>query len=279
MTNQTEDKARFRRQRTEQAIQLAMQSRWDDAIAANRAIIAVFPGEADAHNRLGKALTETGKIKEAREAYQRALEIEPTNGIARKNLDRLATMKAKTEPDRAQQVDTSLFIEEMGKSGITTLRPSNLKTLATLSAGDEIALKPVGSRLTVETMGGEYVSDIEPKLALRISRLLTGGNKYAAAVAGIGTDSVRVIIKETFQHPTQVGRLSFPAGKAGEVVRAYTKESLVRSDLDDDEDYLEDTEDWDDTEADAETETAAPRDVSLFDAARDEDGDDREFEE
>ena len=27
--------------------------------------------------------------------------------------------------------------------------------------------------------------------------------------------------------------LSFPAGKAGEVVRAYTKESLVRADLDD----------------------------------------------
>jgi len=280
MTNQTEDKARFRRQRTDQAFQLAMQSRWDDAIAANRAIIAVFPGEADAHNRLGKALTETGKIKEARESYQRALEIEPTNGIARKNLERLATMRAKTEPDRAQQVDTSLFIEEMGKSGVTTLRPPNLKTLATLSAGDEIALKLVGgSRLTVETMGGEYLSDIEPKLALRLSKLLSGGNKYAAAVAGIGTDSVRVIIKETFQHPNQVGRLSFPAGKAGEVVRAYTKESLVRSDMDDDEDYADDSEEWDDTETDTETEAVAPRDVSLFDAARDDDGDDREFEE
>jgi hypothetical protein len=254
-----------------------MQSRWDDAIAANRAIIASFPDEADAHNRLGKALSEVGKIKEAREAYQRALEIEPGNSIARKNLERLQALRAKAEPDRAQQVDTSLFIEEMGKTGLATLRPANMKMLATLSAGDEVAVKPVGSRLTVETMSGDYISDIEPKLALRLTKLIEGGNKYAAAVAGVATDSVRVIIKETFQHPSQAGRLSFPAGKAGDVVRPYTKESMVRADGEDDDDVTDEVEDWD--EGDAEAETTETRDVSLFDAARDDDGDDAEFDE
>jgi hypothetical protein len=274
--NQTEDKQRFKRQRTEQAIQLAMQSRWDEAITANKAIIATFPDEAEAHNRLGKALTEVGKIKEARSAYQRALEIEPANGIARKNLGRLQAMKAKAEPDRAQQVDTSLFIEEMGKTGVANLRPANMKTLTTLSAGDEVAIKPVGSRLTIETIAGEYVSDVEPKLALRLTKLIEGGNKYAAAVASIGADSVRVIIKETFQHPTQVGRLSFPAGKAGDVPRAYTKESMVRSDLDDDDEAADENEDWDDNEGEPEVEA---RDVSLFDAAREDDADEPEFDE
>ena len=274
--NSTEDKARAKRVRTDQAIQFAMQSRWDDAVAANRAIIAAFPREADAFNRLGKALSEVGKIKEAREAYQQALDIEPTNQIARKNLDRLASARAKAEPDKAQQVDASLFIEEMGKSGVSTLKPANMKALATLSAGDEVALKNVGSRLTVETMGGEYISDIEPKLSMRLTKLMTGGNKYAAAVAGMGEDTVRVIIKETFQHPNQVGRLSFPAGKAGDIVRPYTKESLVRSDLDDEDDVADETEDWDDTETDAETE---PREVNLFDAAREEDADEPDFEE
>lgn len=278
MTNQTQDKARFKRQRTEQAIQLAMQSRWDEAIAANKAIIASFPDEHDAYNRLGKALTETGKIKEAREAYQRALEIEPTNAIARKNLDRLAQMKSKTEPDKAQQVDTSLFIEEMGKTGVTTLRPQNMKTLATLSAGDEVALKLVGNRLTVETMADEYISDVEPKLALRLTRLMDAGNKYAAAVAGVAPDSVRVIIKETFQHPTQVGKLSFPAGKAGDVVRPYIRESMVRTDVDEDEDLGEEGEEWEEAEQEEET-AGAPRDVSLFDASAEEDTDDAEFEE
>jgi hypothetical protein len=272
--NQTEDKARFKRQRTEQAIHLATQSRWDDAITANKSILAVFPTEADAHNRLGKALSEIGKIKEARESYQRALEIEPTNMIARKNLDRLSTLKAKAEPDKAQQVDASLFIEEMGKSGVTKLRPANLKTLATLSAGDEVVLAPVGSRLTVETVAGEYIADVEPKLSMRLAKLIAGGNKYAAAVVSLEAEAVRVMIKETFQDPSQVGRLSFPAGKASDMVRPYTKESMARSDGEGDDDAADELEDWDDPDAEAET-----PEVSLYDAAAREDADDPEFEE
>jgi len=278
MTYKAEDRARIKRVRTDQAVQFAMQSRWDDAITANKAIIAVFPDEADAFNRLGKALSETGKIKEAREAYNKALGLEPTNMIARKNLDRLASARAKTEPDKAQQVDTSLFIEEMGKSGLTALKPAHLKMLATLSAGDEVALKGIGSRLTVETMAGEYISDIEPKLALRLSRLINGGNKYAAAVVGMTSDTVRVMIKETFQDPSQIGRLSFPAGKAGDTVRAYTKESLVRSDMDDDDEGVDELEEWEDTADEAEPEVE-PREVNLFDAAREEEPDEVEFEE
>jgi len=276
--NQTQDKARMKRLRTEQAVQFAAQSRWEDAIAANRAIVAAFPEDAEAYNRLGKALGETGKIKEAREAYQKALDIEPTNSIARKNLERLATARGKIEPDQAHQVDASLFIEEMGKTGVTTLQRVNTKTLSTLSAGDEVALKPAGSRLSIETIAGDYISDIEPKLAMRLSRLIEGGNKYAAAVAGIGDQTVRVIIKETFQHPTQVGRLSFPAGKAGDAIRPYTKESMVRSDMDDDDDSADEAEDWDETEADADTE-AEPREMGLFDAARAEEHDDSDFDE
>jgi len=274
--NQTEDKARLKRQKTAKAIEFAMASRWDDAITENKAIIATFPDEADAHNRLGKALSEVGKIKEARESYTRALELDPQNSIARKNLDRLSTLKAKAEPDKAQQVDASLFIEEMGKTGVTTLRPANIKLLATLSAGDEVTLVPVGSRLTVETAGNEYIADIEPKLALRLSKLLAGGNKYASAVAGLDADSVRVIIKETFQDPSQAGRLSFPAGKAGDLVRPYTKESIVRGDADDDEETTDEVEDWEDTEDDAATETT---EVSLFDATAHDDGDDNDFDE
>lgn len=278
MTYQTQDESRMKRVRTEQAIQFAMQSRWDDAIAANRAIISVFPEDAEAYNRLGKALSESGKIKEAREAYQRSLELNPGNSIARKNLERLAAAKAKAEPDKAHQVDASLFIEEMGKTGVTTLERVNMKMLATLSAGDEVALKPVGSRLSVETMAGEYVSDVEPKLAMRLTKLIEGGNKYAAAIAGLRDTSVRVIIKETFQHPSQVGRLSFPAGKAGETIRAYTRESLVRADLEDEEEAADESEDWEETETDLESE-AEPREMGLFDAARAEEHDDSDFDE
>ena len=276
---QAEDKTRMKRARTDHAIQLAMQSRWDEAIAANRQIIALFPDDAGAYNRLAKALSETGKIKEAREAYQKTLELEPTNNIARKNLERLASAKAKAEPDKAQQVDTSLFIEEMGKTGATRVKPANLKLLATLSAGDEVALKPVSTRLTLETMAGEYISDVEPKLAIRLRRLMEGGNQYAAAVSGIDGEEARIIIKETFQHPSQVGKLSFPAGKAGDVIRPYTKDTMLRSDLDDDEDLVDEVEDWaEDSEAEAEPESE-PRETSLYDAAAEEDTDDNDYDE
>lgn len=272
MTYQAEDKTRMKRARTEQAIQFAMQSRWDDAITANEAIIKAFPEDHEAYNRLGKALSETGRIKEAREAYQRALELDPTNAIARKNLERLASARAKAEPDRAQQVDTSLFIEEMGKTGVTTLRITNSKVLATLSAGDEVALKPEGNRLTLTTMADEYLGDVEPKLALRLTRLIAGGNKYAAAVAGIEGENVRIIIKETFQHPSQAGKLSFPGGKAGELVRPYVKEGMLRADLEEEEEFAEEGEEWEEAE-EVEGET---RETSLFEAATAEEAEDVE---
>ena len=72
--------------------------------------------------------------------------------------------------------------------------------------------------------------------------------------------------------------MSFPAGKAGDAIRPYTKESMVRSDMDDDEDVVDETEDWDETEADADTE-AEPREMGLFDAARAEEHDDGDFDE
>jgi hypothetical protein len=127
-------------------------------------------------------------------------------------------------------------------------------------------------------MAGEYISDVEPKLAIRLTKLITGGNQYAAAVTNLDAETVRVVIKETFQHPSQVGKLSFPAGKAGDVIRAYTKESLVRSDMDDDEDEVDETDDWTE-EPEAEAEAVEPRETSLYDAAAAEEADDVEFEE
>ena len=43
---------------SERAVKLAMANLWEDAVKANRAILAVFPNDTDSHNRLGKALME-----------------------------------------------------------------------------------------------------------------------------------------------------------------------------------------------------------------------------
>lgn len=239
----------FRRQRTQQAIQLAMQGQWQEAAAVNRAIIAVFPNDVDAYNRLGKALTELGQYSEAREAYAKTLELDSLNSIAQKNLTRLATLDegAAVQAEGGQKLSPQMFISEMGKTGITVLTRAAAKAAARMTAGDQVFLRRQNNTLVVESGQGEYLGEIEPKLGMRLIKLMEGGNQYAAAIATLNQDDVRVIIKETFQDPSQAGKLSFPP-TAGDAFRAYTKEGLLRRDVEEEDDSFEegdDAEDWD----------------------------------
>jgi tetratricopeptide (TPR) repeat protein len=252
----------FRRQRTQQAIQLAMQGQWQEAAAVNRAIIAVFPNDVDAHNRLGKALTELGRYSEAREAYAKSLELDPLNSIAEKNLTRLATLGegAAVHAEGGKKLSPQMFIAEMGKTRITVLTRPAAQAAARMTAGDEVFLRRQNNTLVVESSQGEYLGEVEPKLGMRLIKLMEGGNQYAAAIATLSQDDVRVIIKETFQHPSQAGKLSFPPA-AADTFRPYTKEGLVRRDVEEEEESLEETEDaedWDSHRKDPEV------DVTLY---------------
>ncbi len=72
-----EEAARLKRQGAEQAIQLALESKWEEAVALNRAILDAQPNDVDTWNRLGKALLELGRYREAHEAYGKSLEPRP----------------------------------------------------------------------------------------------------------------------------------------------------------------------------------------------------------
>ncbi|MGZ3585462.1 MAG: tetratricopeptide repeat protein, partial [Ktedonobacterales bacterium] len=76
-TYQPEERARLRRQLTEQAIQLALESRWEEAVAVNRQLLTAVPHDLSTLNRLGKALSEIGHYTDAKQAYSDALEIDP----------------------------------------------------------------------------------------------------------------------------------------------------------------------------------------------------------
>jgi tetratricopeptide (TPR) repeat protein len=264
MVFQAEDRTRAKKQHADAAIQMALQGRWAEALQLNQMIVETFPTDVDAFNRLGKALTELGRYGEARDAYMRALEIDSFNSIARKNLSRLETLGDGAPPRVAsQKLSPQMFIEEMGKTGVTTLLRPNMDVAARMTAGDQVALKANTTTLTVETMGGDHVGEVEPKLGQRLLKLIQGGNEYVAAIQTTDASQVKVFIRETFQHADQTGKLSFPP-TVTENFRPYTKGRLLRRDADDDNYWDEgsDSEEWD---AEPESEERTP-------AADDEDG-------
>jgi hypothetical protein len=244
MPDREEDKARLRRKASQEAISLAMQSRWQEAVTVNQSIIALLPTDIDAYNRLGRAFMELGEFARAKEAYTQALGLDPYNSIAQKNLQRLsllpdAPVKVK---EKRREVSPDLFIGEMGKAGVVNLQnlaPREL--LAKMTAGNQVHLRVKGQQLVVENDQGEYLGLVEPPHGFRLARMIEGGNKYTAAIVSINNDSVRVIIREVFQHPSQVGRLSFPV-KAVEGFQPHVRDTLLRHEAVEEE-VLEEAED------------------------------------
>ena len=261
MVFQAEDRARAKKQQANLAIQMALQGRWPEALQLNRAIIDSFPTDVDAFNRLGKAFTELGRYADAREAYMKALEIDSLNSIARKNLSRLSTLGEEAPPKAAsQKLSPQMFIEETGKTGITTLMRPNMGVAARMTAGDQVVLQRNNGALAIQTTSGEHVGEVEPKLGHRLMKLMDGGNEYVAAISALDQVQVRVFIRETFQHASQTGKLSFPP-TVTESFRPYVKERLVRQDADD-EPYFEEGEEGEEWEPAAETEES---DVTIYD--------------
>lgn len=270
--------AGLRRRRSEEAIRLAMQGRWQEAVEANRAILELFPNDVDAWNRLGKAYSELGQNREAIEAYEKALSLEPGNQIARRNLERLKAAAGATAPapQAAPRVSPQIFLEETGKTGTTTIAGVPTEVAARLRPGDAVRLVGRQTALGVETIDGEDVGIVEPRIGLRLLKLMKGGNEYAAAVASVSDGTVKVIIKETYQHPSQAGKPSFPIAATGEAVRPYIKEGLLRFEEEEEEEGEELTEEIEEVEEWEEPEAAKP--ARLFEPGADVD-DEEEFEE
>jgi len=229
MTRDEEKLLRFKQQRSKEAIDLAMQARWQEAVNVNREIVESFPEDVDTFNRLGRAYMELGQYTRAKEAYQRAVAIDPYNPIAGRNLRRLNDLKdTETAVVETDRVEPQQFIEEIGKAGVVSLYELVPKEArARLVAGDKVYLKVNGSAMVVQTSRGEYVGKVDPKYGLRLVRLMLGGNQYSASVVKSAADSMTVIIRETSQHPSQAGKLSFPP-KGQEEFRAYGSDKLLK---------------------------------------------------
>ena len=233
MPYREEEQVRLKRQNSKLAIALAMQGRWREAVAINMDIIGSFPNDVDAHNRLGKAYMELGEYAQAREAYHRAIELDPLNAIAQKNLRRLAHLEeAAVSPKGGSELaEPQSFIGEVGKAEVVNLyRLAPPAILARMVAGDRVYLKRKEAGLIVENGRGEYLGEVEARHAQRLLKLMLGGNRYTAAIVSSNEGMVTVIIREVYQEPSQAGQLSFP-GKGPEEPRSHVGDMIIKREL------------------------------------------------
>jgi hypothetical protein len=231
----TSEHLKPRSQYAEDAVQLAIQGKWDEAVKLNKFIIDSFGADEETQNRLGKALSELGKLKEAKASYEAALKLNPMNSIAKKNAARINALLHQKEGLKVggTRVDLNLFVEEMGKTVITTVEaPASADISSKVAAGDVAELKIDGDGITAETSRGVRIGQLEPKLARRLTKFMRGGNRYQAGLTSVDGNAVKLIVRETYQDPRFAGKPSFPMRRKREVeFRPYAKESLISRDV------------------------------------------------
>ncbi|GAC1470935.1 MAG: hypothetical protein PVS3B2_14090 [Candidatus Dormibacteraceae bacterium] len=230
MKTETSEHLKPRSQYADEAVQLAIAGKWDDAVKLNKFIVESFGGDEETQNRLGKALSELGKLKDAKAAYEVALKLNPMNSIAKKNAARLNTLLHQKEGLKVggTRVDLNLFVEEMGKTVITALEGSSPDICNKVAAGDVAELKIDGDGIVAETSRGVKLGVLEAKMARRLIKFMRGGNKYQGGVTACDGSTVKLIVRETYQDPKFAGKPSFAIRRKREVeFRPYTKESLL----------------------------------------------------
>jgi len=271
---------------SDQAVAAALDADWTRAVDLNTKILEAAPDDVDAHNRLGRALIEQGKLEEAKASFAEVLKAEPYNSIAIRGTQRTTALldhksKSVTTTTRTQP---RLFIEDMGKTGILRLiNPAPAFILARYSPGSECELREQEGLLAVHASDGELLGFLEPKVGRRLLDLIRTGNQYVAAMVSNDQANARVAIREVFQSAENASRISFPGHHrpAETKERAYIKGNFFRFGRDADEEG-EDAEGGED-EAEAPTgeevlEEAESNEEPLVVEADDDDSDDEEDE-
>jgi hypothetical protein len=218
----------------EEAVALALESKWEEALGVNEQLINKHGPDEDAYNRMGKALTELGRLPEAIDCYRKTMELNQMNMIAQKNLHKLAVMsetKERLGSAAAAAIDVDLFTEEPGKSTLTVLAVPKAAASTSVAPGDIVNLEPDDNKLNARTLKGVLLGQVDTKIARRLLMLIKTGNRYSAAVARVSDEQIEVMIREEYQSSENVRRSSFPVSAASKQsdFRPYAKESLLSS--------------------------------------------------
>ena len=237
----TVDRNKIKREKAQQAVDLALDGLWDEARSVNEDILQYFPDDVETMNRLGKANLELGNLSTAKTNFEKVLYLSPYNSIAKKNLERLSLLPTRRATSQnTKKVAPKLLLEKNGRTGVTVLRTcARQDILAHVASGDLVTLEVFNESLRVLNSDGITLGYVETKLASRLVKLIGKGNCYDAAVLSATPAKVSVVIREIYRHPSLLGVISFPAVSKQEYPIGINN-GLLRYDIEKESDDEED---------------------------------------
>lgn len=183
----------------DQAIKLALENNWEDAIAVNKEILEGSIHDIDTLKRLAYAYMQSGKYKEAKDTYSDIIALDRTNPIATKNLKKLMTLSQQnsvSSTNHSNHMD-NVFIQEAGKTKTVDLsNVADKRTLMSLQNGDEILLTMKRSKIFALSNDKTYIGMLPDSVGVRLISFMKGGNEYQACVKGVDEKNITIFIKE-----------------------------------------------------------------------------------
>ncbi|QQG41437.1 MAG: hypothetical protein HYV90_04750 [Candidatus Woesebacteria bacterium] len=212
----------------QKAIDFALSGKWNDAVKVNLQLLEDNSLDVDALNRLARAYSELGKLREARSAALKVIDIDPLNPIALKCLEKWKSIKS-LEKNHSQVISVDSFLEEPGKTKLVTLvNTGDEKTFATTDPGEEVKLSANGHRVTILTQEDKYLGRLPDDISARLKNLIKSGYKYQVLIKSIDPREVTVFMRETEKGNGDNKMVSFPTEKIEYV--SFTPPELVHKD-------------------------------------------------
>lgn len=189
------------------AIKAAQEERWLDAITLNQELLDLDPRNIGALNRTGFAYLQQQSQQDAAKAYQRVLEIDSSNSVAKKYLEIIRRNQPVKLPKALRHTD---FVDEPGKTKSTTLsRLADTEVISNLSVGMDCELKLSKNRISVKCEG-KYIGSLPDDLMARLQQLIEAGNIYSVKIQSLKNNNVTIFIRERERAEAVSHIASFP---------------------------------------------------------------------
>lgn len=238
---------------SEQAIDAALDSKWEEALKLNKKILKLDPQNIDALNREARTYMELGKINLAKKYYSEALKIDPYNPIAIKNLKLIKSFKpnngnhmqnSHTEqvPPFRSRLSPSLFLQEPGKTKmVNLLKVAEPQKLSQAYCGMQVEMAIKNRKITIIDTNSNYLGVIPDDVSYHLQRLIKGGNRYDCFIKSVRVNGLAILIKETFRSKKFKNQPSF-LENSDATLTSDILTPLDRQNDADDETYTEETE-------------------------------------